>query len=216
MKKKLTVIGSTGLIGKQFLESIPEGAFEEVVAITRRQIPSLSGKSFIKQAIHDFSDLNAMLPDLKSDVLVCAMGTTIKTAGSQEAFKRVDHDLPLQVAKMALEQGCQSLILISSVGANSQSTVFYTRIKGLIEEDLGALGFNQYHILRPSILLGERQERRAGEFIGKLLAAPLSFMIPWKYKPIHARTIAAKLQSLINKNQPGKYIWEGKTLFRAD
>jgi len=105
MSLNIAVIGSTGLIGKQFLESIREGEYQSVNAITRRLISSLDGKPFINQVIHDFSDLSAMRNDLKADVLVCALGTTIKTAGSQEEFTRVDHDLPLAIAELPRRRG---------------------------------------------------------------------------------------------------------------
>ncbi len=216
MARSVTVIGSTGLIGKQFLESVSEGEFKQVTAISRREIPELMGKSFINQTIHDFSDLEAMRPDLKTDILVCALGTTIKTAGSQEAFMRVDHDLPLEIARIAHEAGCQTFILISSVGADAQSSIFYSRVKGQVEAALDELGFNQFHILRPSMLLGERQESRPGEFVGKLILTPLSFLIPWKYKPIHANTVSDKIKRLASWTQPGKYIWEGKSLFHLN
>lgn len=214
MHPKITVIGSTGLVGKQFLESIVEGQYEHVTAITRRSIPTLESNNFIKQSIYDFSDLEAMRLDLQSEALVCALGTTIKTAGSQEAFMRIDHELPLEIAKIALEEGCKTFILISAMGANAQSRIFYSRVKGLLEEELSDLGFEQYHILRPSMLLGDRQESRTGEFLGKLLMQPLSFLIPWKYKPIHASFLASTIHRLLTENMQGKHVWEGKPLFR--
>ncbi len=215
MTQRICVIGSTGLLGKHFLESISAGDFGKVTAITRRLIPSLNDRTFIKQSIHDFSDLESMRPDLKADVLICTLGTTIKTAGSQDAFVRVDHDLPIEIAKIAKEEGCKSLVLISSVGANAQSKIFYSQVKGKTEEALEKLGFEQFHILRPSMLLGKRQESRPGEFIGKIIMSPLAMMIPWKYKPIHANTIAAKIQALVKASTPGEHIWEGRSLFRS-
>ncbi len=215
MSQRIAVIGSTGLIGRQFLESIAEGDYEQVSAITRRPISSLKQKTFINQAIHDFSDLDQLREDLKTDVLICAMGTTIKTAGSQAAFTHVDHDLPLAIAKIALEEGCQTFILISSIGANPESSVFYSRVKGQLESDIQEVGFKKVHILRPSLLLGNREESRPGELVGKLIAQPLAFMIPWKYKPIHAQVIALTIQKIIAANEPGVHIWEGKPLFKS-
>ena len=213
MPVSLSVIGSTGLVGKQFLESISEGDYDQVVAITRRPIPSLKHQTFIKQAIHDFSDLKKMKDDLKADVLICAMGTTIKTAGSQARFIEIDHDLPLEAARITREAGCKTLILISAVGANPQSSIFYSRVKGLLEEDLKELGFERLYILRPGMLLGERLEKRPGELIGKRIMQPLNFLIPWKYKAIQATTIASTIHRLIANQKQGLQIVEGKELF---
>jgi len=216
MSQTITVIGSTGLIGLQFLSNISDGEYKGVTAITRREIPTLSDKPFIHQAIHDFSDLASMRADLKTDVLVCTLGTTIKTAGSQERFFEIDHNIPLALAKMALEEGCQTFILVSSLGANATSKIFYSRVKGQLEEALKEVGFKQLHLLRPSMLLGNRQESRPGEFIGKLIMAPLSFLIPWNYKPIQASTVAAKIRELISAGGSGTSIWTGKELFHKN
>ncbi|MBC8193115.1 MAG: NAD-dependent epimerase/dehydratase family protein [Candidatus Marinimicrobia bacterium] len=216
MSQTITVIGSTGLIGLQFLSNISEGEYKGVTAITRREIPTLSDKPFIHQAIHDFSDLESMRADLKTDVLVCTLGTTIKTAGSQERFFEIDHNIPLALAKMAREEGCQTFILVSSLGANANSKIFYSRVKGQLEVALKEVGFKQLHILRPSMLLGNRQESRPGEFIGKLIMTPLSFLIPWNYKPIQASTVAAKIRELISTGGSGTSIWTGKELFHKN
>ncbi len=216
MSTTLSVIGSTGLIGLEFLNSIGEGEYQEVTAITRRQIPSLSEKPFIKQSIHNFDDLESMRNDLKSEVLICTLGTTIKTAGSQERFIEVDLDIPLALAKMAREEGCNTFILVSSIGADAHASIFYSRVKGQLEEALKAIGFPRLHILQPSMLLGDRQESRPGEFIGKLIMQPLSFLIPWKYKPIHASILAAKIRELISSEETGSRTWSGKELFHIN
>ncbi|MCF7827129.1 MAG: NAD-dependent epimerase/dehydratase family protein [Candidatus Marinimicrobia bacterium] len=216
MPPKIAVIGSTGLIGLEFLKSLAGGDYQEVTAITRREIPSLFGRPFIRQAIHDFSDLESMRSELKTDVLVCALGTTIKTAGSQKRFFEVDHDIPLTLAKIAREEGCHTFILVSSMGANAQSKIFYSRVKGQLEDALKKLGFPRLDILRPSMLLGDRQEKRRGEFIGKLIMQPLSFLIPWKYKPIQASTVAAKIHDLSTATGEGTSIWFGKSLFNKN
>ena len=130
-----------------------------------------------------------MRTDLKTDVLVSALGTTIKKAGSKDEFMKIDHDLPLEISRIAKEEGCRTIILISSMGANSKSKIFYNRVKGLLEESLEDIGFEEFHILRPSLLLGERTETRPAEYISKLIMDPLYFLIPWKYRPIHVSSI---------------------------
>ena len=156
LKHKITLIGSTGLIGTHFIEEIDPDDFEVVTAITRRIIPNLENKDFIKQSVHDFLDLEKMRQDLKTDVLVSALGTTIKKAGSKDEFMKIDHDLPLEISRIAQEEGCSTMILISSMGANSKSNIFYSRVKGLLEESLEEIGFEEFHILRPSLLLGKK------------------------------------------------------------
>lgn len=215
MAKSITVIGSTGLIGKQFLQNIEADDFQQVTAITRRKILDLQKKTFIKQVIHDFSDLESMRSDLRTDVLICTLGTTIKIAGSQKRFYEVDHDIPLKLAKIAFEEGCRTFILVSSIGANASSGTFYLRVKGQLEEDLKEIGFTSLQILRPGMLLGSRQESRPGEFIGKIIMKPLSFLIPWQYKPIEATTVATKINQLIKDDVQGEMTWSGKPLFQT-
>ena len=96
---------------------------------------------------------------------------------------------------------------------NVNSKIFYNRVKGLLEESLENIGFEKFYILRPSLLLGNRTEIRPAEYISKLILDPVSFLIPWKYRPIHARIIANNIRFLIRKNIPGKLILEGKNLF---
>jgi putative NADH-flavin reductase len=134
LKQKITLIGSTGLIGSQFLKEISSDDYQSVNAITRRRISNLGNKNFIKQYCHDFSDLEKMRTDLKTDVLVSALGTTIKKAGSKDKFLKIDHDLPMEISKIAKEEGCITMILIYSMGASSTSKIFYNRVKGLLEE----------------------------------------------------------------------------------
>ena len=213
LKQKITLIGSTGLIGTHFLEQISLDDFQNVKAITRRKIPNLEKKDFIKQSVHDFQDLEKMRQDLKTDILVNALGTTIKKAGSKDEFMKIDHDLTLNISKIAKEEGCRTMILISSTGANSKSKIFYSRVKGLLEVALEEVGFEKFHILRPSLLLGKRNEARPAEYISKLLVAHLSILIPWKYKPIHASIIAKTINCIIMEEKSGKHIWEGRKLF---
>jgi len=213
LKKKVTLIGSTGLIGTHFLEEISPDDFQYVKAISRRKIPNLDKKHFIKQSVHNFSELEIMRQDLKTDILVTALGTTIKKVGSKDKFIKIDHDLPLKISRIANEEGCRSMILISAIGANEKSNIFYNHVKGLLEIALDEIGFEELHILRPSLLLGKRIDPRPAEYIAKLLMEQLSPLIPWKYKPIHASIIAKKIKCICLEEKPGKHIWEGRKLF---
>lgn len=213
LKHKLTLIGSSGLVGTNFLEQIDPDDFQNVKAITRRKILNLKNKDFIKQSVHDFSDLEKMRHDLKTDILVSALGTTLKKAGSKNEFMKIDHDLTFKISKIAKEEGCRTMILISSIGANYESKIFYSKVKGLLEISLKEIGFEELHILRPSLLLGKRTEDRPVENISKCIIGHLSFFIPKKYKPIHARIIAKKIKFIIMEKKSGIHIWEGSKLF---
>ena len=117
-----------------------------------------------------------MRHDLKTDILVSALGTTLKKAGSKNEFMKIDHDLTFKISKIAKEEGCRTMILISSIGANYESKIFYSKVKGLLEISLKEIGFEELHILRPSLLLGKRTEDRPVENISKCIIGHLSFL----------------------------------------
>jgi len=154
-----------------------------------------------------------MRKDLKSDVLVRALGTSTTKAGSKDAFMKIDHGLPLKISRISKEEGCRTMILISSMGANSKSKIFYSPVKVLLEESLEEVGFKEFHILRPSLLLGKRIEARPAEYISKHIMDHLSFLIPRKYKPIHPSIIAKTIKCIIKEEKSGKHILEGRNLF---
>ena len=117
---------------------------------------------------------------------------------------------------MAKEEGCKTMILVSSVGADSGSKYFYTRMKGLLEEAIKDLEFETFHIIRPSLLLGNRMEFRLGEYLSKCIMGPLAFMVPWQYRPIHAGTVATFIKYLIKEDLQGNFVWEGQKLFHPE
>jgi uncharacterized protein YbjT (DUF2867 family) len=140
----------------------------------------------------------------------CTLGTTIRKAGSQPSFRIVDHDYPLAIARQAAEAGAEQFLVVSSVGANPQSSNFYLHTKGELEDSLAALPFRSLHIFRPSFLLGNRPEKRAGErlgialakFLGPLLAGPLT-----PYRPIAARAVARAMVEAAVRREPGRHIY---------
>ena len=213
MRQKITIIGSSGLVGSHFLEEINSDDFFNIKAIVRRRISNLENKNYIKQVLYDFSDLEKMRNVLNSDVLISTLGTTMKKAGSKNNFMKIDYNLPLKISEIAKEEGCRKMILISSAGANSNSKIFYSHVKGLLEDSIANIGFEEFHILRPSLLMGKRIEDRQAEYFFKIFLAPLSCLIPWQYKPIHANLLAKNIKFLIRENILGKHIWEGKKLF---
>ncbi len=208
----ILIAGATGLIGSTFLNLIKNDDSFEITALTRREIPSLKDFPHIKQEIIDFNNLEEYKHLIAGQSTICALGTTIKKAGSKENFRYVDYQFPLEIAKYALENGCENVILISAFGANPDSNIFYNKVKGELERDIRKLSFESLHILRPSLLLGKRDEFRFGEEIGKIVLKPLRFLIPHKYRPIHAAMIARKICSLLNNPSKGIHIYEGKQI----
>jgi uncharacterized protein YbjT (DUF2867 family) len=145
----------------------------------------------------------------------CCLGTTIKKAGSQEAFRRVDYEYPLNVARLAAQWEDAHFLVVSSVGADAGSGVFYSRVKGELEKAVQALPLAGAHIFRPSLLLGERGEVRLGERMAAVAAKPLSLLLfgPLrKYRPIHARTVAQAMLRVAREGRRGVEILESNRI----
>lgn len=163
-----------------------------VVHLARREVPSAAP---IRTLVVDFAALASL--EVEADVAYCALGTTIAKAGSQDAFFRIDHDAVLAFAELALRAGVKTFVLVSSLGADADSRVFYSRTKGLVERSLEQLGFEHFVTLRPSILDGERQESRPGEAValvamrvlGPLMLGPLR-----RYRASRACDVASAMR----------------------
>jgi len=190
MKQTALVIGATGLVGRQLVTQLRENSAFDVIHLFVRR-PSEVDHSKVREHVVDFEKPDEWTHLLRGDVLFACMGTTIKTAGSQEAQWRVDHDYPLQTATRAANNSVKRLVLVSAVGANAGSRIFYNRMKGALDEAISALPFEQVTILRPSILAGNRTESRPGERIGLALMQVLRFIPGLRaYRPIDVRIVA--------------------------
>jgi uncharacterized protein YbjT (DUF2867 family) len=191
--RRILLAGATGLVGQEILHALlADDTVESVHVLARRAEPRAHPK-LVWQVV-DFAALPA-LPAL--DEVYLALGTTIKVAGSQAAFRAVDFAANLAVARAALQAGARRLGLVSAMGADKGSRVFYNRVKGELEEAVGALGFEAVVIARPSLLIGERgalgQAARPGERIGAVLASVLRPFIPADYRAIRAADVASAL-----------------------
>lgn len=191
------VAGATGLIGTHLLHLLlADPAYEKTVALARRPLEGFSSPKL--QAINaDFETLDADLRGVAVDDAFCTLGTTIKSAGSQAAFRKVDHDYILAFARGAKEAGAKRFFLVSAMGASPSSSIFYSRVKGETERDVAALGFEAFHIFRPGLLLGERRETRFGEEVGAVLSPflnPLMIGPARAYRSIRAGTVAAAMR----------------------
>lgn len=205
----VAILGATGLVGSECVRQFAEsGGFSRVIALVRRPLDESLARLPVETRIIDFDRLQDAAEHFRVSHIVCALGTTIKTAGSQERFRRVDYDYPVAAARIGVRQGARHFLLVSSLGANAKSRIFYSRVKGEVEGTIRALPYRSVTIVRPSLLLGERRERRLGESIGKLFTA----MTPRRYKPIHARDVAAALLRAAREDQPGVRILESAQL----
>lgn len=203
----IVIAGATGLTGEHLLDRLlSEPTVARVLAPTRRPLAS---HPHLENPIGELDQLLTKLTG-PVDTAFCCLGSTIKQAGSQEAFRAIDHDLVLAFARRARELGARHLVVISALGANSQSSVFYNRVKGETEEALKAMGWPQLTIARPSLLLGARREFRLGE----RLAAPLLRWLPGKYRGIDACTLARALWRLALEEQNGVRVIESADLRR--
>ena len=189
------VAGASGLVGGLLLDTLlEEPLYREVCSLGRRPVSKQHLK--LTQRTVDFARLEAeALP--ASDDAFCCLGTTIKKAGSQEAFRAVDHDAVLAFAKAARKSGARRFLVVTALGADSRSRVFYNRVKGEAEEALKGVGFETLVILRPSLLLGDRAESRPGERAAIVVSRALGPLLrPFGGRPIEARTVARAMLSL--------------------
>ena len=207
--KTATLIGATGLIGGELLNLVLKDDYFQTVRILIRRPFNLVHPRLEKKLV-DFNDNDSLLVALdNSDVVFCAVGTTQKKVkGDQAAYRKVDYDIPVHAGRFCKMVGCKIFVLVSSVGANSKSKNFYLKLKGEVEDEVETMGLESVHIMRPSMLLGERKESRPLEKIGQAMMKVLSFFLPSKYKPIKARDVAKAMLAASKKNEKGFFVHE--------
>ncbi|MGO1002022.1 nucleoside-diphosphate sugar epimerase [Lysobacter sp. CA196] len=195
--RTIIVAGVTGLVGRELLSGLLADPSVAAVHSLGRRMPAEHHPKLTAHIV-DF----AALPDLPcADEVYLALGTTIKVAGSQAAFRAVDYDANLVVATAALAAGAKRVGLVSAMGADSKSKVFYSRVKGELEDALASMPFEGMVFARPSLLVGDRevlgQPTRQGEVLGSALGKVVGFLIPANYKPIDASAVASALLSAV-------------------
>lgn len=207
--KTALVIGATGLIGDLLTHRLTESpAYERVKVLVRKpltwQHPRLQETQF------DFDRPNGLLT--RADDVFCCLGTTMKKAGSRGAFRQVDYQYPLEVARLSLANGAQRFAIVTAMGADTESTFFYNRVKGEVERDLTALRFPTLLIFRPSLLLGNRTENRFGERLAEGAMRLFSPLIPTKYKGVEASKVANAMLTTMQQGLTGKHVYESDQL----
>ena len=209
MSRSILLLGATGLVGSHCLRLLAnDPAFARVVVLTRRPLPREQARGTIESQVVDFRDLAAHASLFRVEQVLCALGTTIRAAGSQERFRVVDYDYPLAAARLGLEYGATHYLLVSAVGANARSRIFYNRVKGELEDAVLGLPYRSVTIARPSLLLGPRAEFRLGEQVAKRFA----FLMPGKLKPVDAHAVAATLVAAAKADAPGRRIIESSEI----
>jgi uncharacterized protein YbjT (DUF2867 family) len=199
--RSILIAGATGLVGRECLGLVLEDpAFSRVVVIARRPLTLAQPSRALEAHVVDFDRLDEHAELFAVDQVLCALGTTIKQAGSQERFRVVDYGYPLALARLGLAHGASHFLLVSALGANARSRIFYSRVKGELEDAVLALPYRSITFARPSLLLGDRIERRLGEEIAKRLA----FLVPGRYRPVQARDVAAALVRAAKEDAPGR------------
>lgn len=200
------VAGATGLVGRALLAMLPEDpGYRNVHVLLRRAVPGIeSGRKLLVHRV-DFAHLPVAFP--ASDDVYIALGTTIKSAGSEAAFRQVDFDFVVDTARAARAAGARRLAVVSALGADPRSRIFYNRVKGEMQGAVAQLGYISVVIAQPSLLLGDRaalgQPVRAGERWAARLLGPARMLVPKAVRPIAARTIAMALITALRDPEPG-------------
>jgi len=202
--KKALVVGGSGLIGSNVIELLLADSRYTVTSLVRK--PWAVHNNQLTEVVFNFDNPDRRL--VVGDEVFCCLGTTIKMAGSKDAFYKVDHDYVVEIAQLAQTNGAKKFAMVSSLGANKNAPVFYSKVKGITEEAVSNIGYEGLFIFRPSLLLGHRKEFRLGELVSKVLMTVFSFAIPKKYKAIQARQVAKAMIASMNTGQTGVHVIE--------
>jgi uncharacterized protein YbjT (DUF2867 family) len=213
LMKTALVAGSTGLIGSQLLEILLNSDRYSVVKAATRSDLSISHPKLVQIKI-DYSQLESYASELQADDVFCCLGTTMAKARSREKFREVDFEFPLRLARITTGLGAKQFLVVSALGADKKSSIYYNRVKGELEEAISGLKFEAIHIFRPSLLLGPRAEARPGEDAAKLFYRIFWFLLPDKYKAIDSQKVAAAMLHYATREQHGVFIHESREMQR--
>jgi uncharacterized protein YbjT (DUF2867 family) len=206
--KIATLIGATGLVGTELLQQLLEDPeFEHVRILLRRPVPLDHPK--LQKKLVDFNDNDSLLIALDgTDALFVAVGTTQRqVSGDKAAYRKVDFDIPVHAARLGKIVGCHIIVVVSAIGADSNSGNFYLRLKGEMEKAVRESGLEQVYMMRPSMLTGHRKEKRPLETIITPLMKAFSFLIPARYRAIEARRVAAAMIAAAKSGKKGFFVY---------
>ncbi|MEQ1641226.1 MAG: NAD(P)H-binding protein [Novosphingobium sp.] len=215
---RIALVGATGLIGTSLIRLAVHRPDIRVIGISRREA-ALPPGARMELLVADPANWDDAIAAAHADVLVCALGTTWKKAGKDEAaFRAVDQDLVLACGKAAKAAGIRQMIAVSSVGADPMAKNFYLKVKGEVEQGLGKLGITRLDLLRPGLLRGPREELRPAEKLG-MIASPLADLLMQggyrKYRSVRAETMAHAIVGLTREAMAGRFVFEHDAILRA-
>jgi len=215
-RRTVVVVGATGLVGGHLVRMLAaDKTVERVVAPVRRAVTDWMHEPRIEAPVVDFDALAESERRLQAHQIFICLGTTMKVAGGKAAFRRVDFDYVVESARLAAEGGARDAFLVSSVGADPGSKVFYSRVKGEAEAAVSALPFTSVHILRPSVLVGERKQTRPGERVGITLGKLVTPMLVGparRYRPIEGLAVARAMAVVSRRPEPGVHVLESERI----
>jgi len=207
------LVGATGLVGRECLRLLlADPGFGRIIVVTRRPLSPDVRSPKLETHVVDFDHLNEYDELFQVDAIICALGTTIRQAGSRTRFRTVDYEYPLSFARLGRRHGCTHFLVVSALGANPRSRVFYNRVKGELEDALRALSYPRLTIVRPSLLLGPRTELRLGEEVAKRVTRWLGPLVPRAFKPVEARVVATALTRAAKEPRDGTRVIESGEL----
>ena len=211
------IAGASGLVGQHCLTLLlGDDRYEKVISVGRSQLPVIHPK--LEQIIVDLNQLAEISQQLKANDVFCCLGTTLKKAGSKERFFKVDFTYVVELAKITSLQGASQFLVVSALGANAKSSIFYNRVKGQMEGALRQVPFRSVHIFQPSVLLGNRQESRPMERLAGLMMRALGFMLLGrfrKYRPVPALKVARAMVLAASREEDGVHVHSSETIAHA-
>lgn len=202
------IAGASGVVGGYCLDALlADPVYGPVQAFTRRPLSRTDAR--LTTSVIDFDQLASLPAAPPVDDVYCCLGTTMKQAGSRAAFERVDYEYVRAYADLAARSGASQFLLVSAVGADPRSSVFYSQVKGRTEAAVRAMPFRSVHLFRPSLLMGPRPEQRRAESISKTIAplfAPLLLGPLARYRPVHACDVALRMIAVAKQDQSGRHV----------
>jgi uncharacterized protein YbjT (DUF2867 family) len=209
-RRRALLLGASGLVGGHCLDKLlNDDAYGKVLTLGRRLLPLEHPK--LEQHVVDFARLAEFASLVRGEDIFSCLGTTIKKAGTREAFRLVDYTYQYEAARIASQAGAEQLLLVSSLGADARSSIFYNRVKGELEDAVSGLPLSGIQIFRPSLLLGERAEFRRGERVSEYAMKTFSFLMVGpleKYRPVQASAVAAAMLKVAGEHPAGVNVFE--------
>jgi len=203
------VAGATGLVGGECLRQLLAcPRYERVIVVTRRELGAAARHDKLREVVVEFDRLGEAKARLRGDHVFCALGTTIRKAGSQAKFRAVDYEYPLRLAQLTRQNGARHFSIVSALGASRSSPFFYSRVKGEVEEGLRQMGWPSLAILRPSVIAGERAESRPLERVSEHLLR----LAPATWRPVPARDIAGAMIAVALREPSGVTVVESRQI----